>query len=444
MATRVAPPQALWALVPAAARARYLRRTATAILDELEGLAGALADTVGQPRTEAVLAELLPSVGGLHDLADHGPRALRDRRLGRIPALRAGRRSLLVSAPRGTVAIRGGRSSPWAEPVLETGAALLAGNAVVLSTPMGDRVRRAFERGGVPLELIALAAPEEDLGAVSDHVVDTRSARGKGTMLVLDRAPLDRAATGALWAAFAGGGRHRAAVGRLVVVPSMAEPLIAAVVAAAERLRPGSPREVETEVGPLRSVETREQVEALVADAVAHGATLLCGGPRDLPGVMGAFYAPAVLRGVPPDARLLHEPVPGPVLAVVEAETEEEAIALATGSPAVSVWARDRARGERVARTLGAEVAWVNEHGHSIPSAAVRLTGHVDSRRLASQPTRLRSARWLPYDPALVRASTTTARLWHGRENERLSVLRSGAVPLARTAVRLAREALDR
>jgi acyl-CoA reductase-like NAD-dependent aldehyde dehydrogenase len=263
-------------------------------------------------------------------------------------------------------------------------------------------------------------------------------------MLVLDRAPLDRAATGALWAAFAGGGRHRAAVGRLVVVPSVAEPLIATVVAGAERLRPGDPRQAETEVGPLRSVETRERVEELVAAAVADGATLLCGGPREVAGVAGAFYAPAVLRGVPPDARLLREPVPGPVLAVVEAATEDEAIALAGGSPAVSVWAGDRRRGERVARTLGAEVAWVNEHGHSIPSAAVRLAGHVDSRRLASQPTRLRSARWLPYDPALVRASTATARLWHGRENERLGVLRRGAVPLARTAVRLAREALGR
>jgi acyl-CoA reductase-like NAD-dependent aldehyde dehydrogenase len=444
MAAPAATPQPLWALVPTSGRARYLRRTATAILDELEDLAGALADAVGQPRTEVVLAELLPSVGGLHDLADHGPRALRDRRLGRIPALRAGRRSLLVSAPRGTVAIRGGRSSPWAEPVLETGAALLAGNAVVLATPMGDRVRRAFERGGVPLELISLVPAEEDLSALADHVVDTRPVHTKGTMLVLDRAPLDRAATGALWAAFAGGGRHRAAVGRLVAVPSVAEPLIAAVVAAAERLRPGDPRQPETEVGPLRSAETRARVEELVAAAVAGGATLLCGGAREVADVSGSFYAPAVLRGVPPDARLLREPVPGPVLAVVEAATEEEAIALATGSPAVSVWAGDRARGERVARTLGAEVAWVNEHGHSIPSAAVRLAAHVDARRLASQPTRLRSARWLPYDPALVRASTATARLQHGRENERLGVLRAGAVPLARTAVRLAREALGR
>ena len=66
------------------------------------------------------------------------------------------------------------------------------------------------------------------------------------------------------------------------------------------------------------------------------------------------------------------------------------------------------------------------------------------SRRIASQPTRLRSARWLPYDPQLVRAATSSARLMYGRENERLGVLRTGAVPLARTAARLAREALGR
>ena len=171
---------------------------------------------------------------------------------------------------------------------------------------------------------------------------------------------------------------------------------------------------------------------------------LLCGGPLELPDVAGSFYAPTVLRGVRPGARILSEPVPGPVLAVVEAASVDEAIALAKRSPAVSVWAGDRARGERVARELEAEVAWVNEHGHSIPDAAVRLAGHVDSRRIASQPTRLHSARWLPYDPQLVRAATTSARLMYGRENERLGVLRTGAVPLARTAARLAREALGR
>jgi acyl-CoA reductase-like NAD-dependent aldehyde dehydrogenase len=437
-------PQPLWSLVPATGRARYLRRAATAILDELDPLADALADAVGQPRTEGVLAELLPSVGGLHDLADDGPKALRDQRLGRIAPLRAGRRSVRQSAPVGVVGVRGGRASPWAEPVLETGAALLAGNAVVLSTPLGERIRAAFERGGVPPELIAIAEPEEDLSARCDRVVDTRPPQTKGTMVVLDGAPLERTVTGALWAAFAGGGRHRAAVGRLVVVPSMTEPLLHGLVAGAQRLHPGDPRRPDTEIGPLRAPETRARVEELVAEAVEAGATLLCGGPLEVPEVAGAFYAPAILRGVRPGARILREPVPGPVLAVVEAASADEAIALAKRSPAVSVWAGDRGRGERVARELEADVAWVNEHGHSIPDAAVRLAAHVESRRLASQPTRLRSARWLPYDPQLVRAATASARLMHGRETERLRVLRTGAIPLARTAARLAREALGR
>jgi hypothetical protein len=74
----------------------------------------------------------------------------------------------------------------------------------------------------------------------------------------------------------------------------------------------------------------------------------------------------------------------------------------------------------------------------------VRLARHVVNRQLASQPTRLRSARWLPYDPALVAASTATARLMHGRESERLQTLRSGALPLARTGLRLLREAVGR
>ncbi len=74
----------------------------------------------------------------------------------------------------------------------------------------------------------------------------------------------------------------------------------------------------------------------------------------------------------------------------------------------------------------------------------MRVAGHVEARRLASQPTRLRSARWLPYDPQLVRAATASARLMHGRETERLGVLRGGALPLVRTGVRLAREALSR
>src|SRR5918994_6202061 len=67
--------QPLWAAVPATARAHYLRRAAQAVLDELDRLALLIARETGRPRSEALLAELLPSVGALPALAEHGPRA---------------------------------------------------------------------------------------------------------------------------------------------------------------------------------------------------------------------------------------------------------------------------------------------------------------------------------------------------------------------------------
>jgi acyl-CoA reductase-like NAD-dependent aldehyde dehydrogenase len=443
---RAAAAQPLWALVAPRDRARYLRRAAKAVLDELEALADLLAAEAGQPRSEAMLAELLPSVGGLHGLASDGPGALADRRLGPVPALRAGRRSTLVQAPLGVVGIQVRDGAPWAGPLLEVAAALLAGNAALLvpaAPRAAARMRQAFLRAGLPEELLQVVAPEELDGVA--RVVSLDPPATKGTMLVLDGAPLDRVVTGAVWAAFAGSGRRHAAVGRAIAVRSQAPALAAGLETAAQRLRVGDPRRPDTEVGPLASAADRDRVAALVAAAEAAGATRLCGGAVEVAGVDGAFYAPAVLRAVPPDAALLHESVPGPVLALVEAAGEQEALALAAGATGtVSVWSGDRAHGERVARHLGAEIAWVNEHGVASPAAPVRLAKYVAARQLASQPTRLRSARWLPYDAALLRAAIATARLVHGRESERWATLRAGARPLARTAVRLGREALGR
>ncbi len=443
---RAAAAQPLWALVAPGDRARYLRRAAMAVLDELDALADLLAAEAGQPRSEATLAELLPSVGGLHGLASDGPRALADRRLGPVPALRAGRRSTLVQAPLGVVGVHVRDGSAWAGPLLEVAAALLAGNAVLLAPAApraAARMQNAFIRSGLPEELFQLVGEDELEPAARVITLDPPAA--KGTMLVLDGAPLDRVVDGAVWAAFAGGGRRHAAVGRAIAVRPQAPELAAGIDAAARRLRVGDPRRPDTEVGPLASAAERDRVEELVAAAEAAGATRLCGGPVEVRGADGAFYAPAVLRGVPPGAALLHEPVPGPVLALVEAASEEDAIALAAGpAGTLSVWTGDLTHGERVARGLGADIAWINEHGVASPAAPVRLAKYVASRQLASQPTRLRSARWLPYDPALLRAATASARLLHGRESERWATLRGGALPLARTALRLGREALGR
>jgi betaine-aldehyde dehydrogenase len=439
--SRARGPQPLWAAVPPAARASYLRRAAQALLDESDDLAVALAEQARVPRSEALLAELLPSVAGLHELADDGPGALAQRRLGRAAVLRGGRRAFLFQAPLGVVGIRGGDGSPWAEAVLETAAALLAGNGVVLAAAyesLGRRFAAALGRAGLPDGLVWAVAPDADLGGC-DHVVETGAAGPKSTMLVLDGAPLDRSVAGALWAAYARGGHGVASLGRVVTTPAATDALVRGLEAGTRAVRVGDPRDPATEVGPLASPAEAQAVEALIAAAEAAGATRLCGGAGD-----GATFAPALLRGVPPGAAILREPVPGPVLSVVEAASEAAAIELCAGAPAVSVWAGDRMHGERVARSLGVDLVWVNEHGVAAPAAPVRIARHSEPRQLASRSIRLRSARWLPYDPTLVRASETAARLLYGRESERAHVVRGGGAAFARVAVRMARETLRR
>ena len=458
-AARAAAAQPIWAAVPAPARARTVRRAARLMLDDLDGLALLLARETGHPRTEAALGELLPAVAGLSDLADDGPGAVADRRLGRPAILRAGRRAVGVQRPRGVVGVLGSASSPWTEPALEVAASLLAGNGVLLApaSPLaGERLRAAFLRAGVPDELLAVVHGDEARAALADacaRVVSLEGPEANGALLVLEGAPVEQVASAALWAAFAAGGRHPAAAGRLVCVPSVAEPLLGLLRERALRLEVGDPASEQAEIGPLRSAEDLAAVGALVEEAVAGGAELVCGGPVRIEGLAGAFYAPAVLRRVPAEARILREPAPGPVLAVVEAPGEAAAIALVQDKPSddrrargsvVSVWARDRAKGERVARTLGAEVTWVNEHGAVAPGPALRIARHVASRQVASRPALIGGASRLPYDPGLVRARTAVTRLVHGREADRLAVLRRDAGPLARAALRVGEGLLRR
>src|SRR3954453_3313644 len=131
------------------------------MLDEVDDLAVRLAEETGWPRAQLEFSELLPAAAGLRAIADDGPRALADQRLMARAWLLAGRSTRLVESPVGGVGLRGPSASPWAEPLLETAAALLAGNAVLLDAGAClGRLRGVFLRAGVPGELIALSPPD--------------------------------------------------------------------------------------------------------------------------------------------------------------------------------------------------------------------------------------------------------------------------------------------
>ncbi|MBE2317100.1 aldehyde dehydrogenase family protein [Solirubrobacter sp. CPCC 204708] len=394
----------LWAVLPVAARARYVGRAAVALLDELDELAPRLAEETGWPRSQLLLSELLPAARGLRALAEDGPRALADTRLTPRAALLAGRSTRVVQSPVGLVGVRGPSASPFAEPLLETAAALLAGNAVVL-TAVVPRLRAIFLRAGVPGELLVHAPEDADLDAVCRRVVDLPRPGRRGMLLVLAGAPRERVVEAALWAGF---GRHPAAAGRLVMVRDAVPGLVAALEEAAAALKVGDPREPDTDIARPATADTATS-------------------PR-----------PSVLVVEPDDPRFL-APTDEPTLVVVETPDVEAAIELAVREARdapVSIWARDLAKGERIARRIASPAAWVGRHGIATTAVPVRIARHAVPRQLEWRAAWAPGTPKLPADQDLLAAQRTLTEVRHGREARRWPALKVGARALVRAARR--------
>ncbi len=393
---QVAKVQPLWALLRLEDRARYMRRMAQAIVDELDDLRETIAAEQARPRTEVATLELLVSIDALKWVAHDGARVLGGRRVGVHRSLSLTKRARIAYEPYGVVGVIGAGSAPFAQPLGQIAGALLAGNGVVFkpakrASLAGERIARVLARAGLPEGLVRVVHGGADVGlelarapvdkllftgspttgravareCVSQEKEVTVELGGKDAMLVLADAHVARAAAGALWAGCAGAGQARGAVERIYAAPEVTERLVARLVAGAQAMTVGDPSDPRVQIGPLASERRLAHVRELVEEAVAQGATLHCGGPvppEDLVGLApasstelgtdernveleagtggtgpaqshGAFYAPAVLTGVTHEMRLMREPIGGPVLAVMTVGSVSEAIALANDTP---------------------------------------------------------------------------------------------------------------
>lgn len=477
--------QPLWAQLRAVDRARYLRRAAQAVIDELDDLVQLVAREQGRPVAEAHYMELLPAIETLLWLAEDGPAILADDRVRLSRTFFARKRARITHAPIGVVAVISPAAEPFAQPLGDVAIALMAGNAVVLKpSPFaclcGERIGRVFARAGLPEGLLRIIHGGSETGrALVDSPVDqvrltgspdvgrevgeacaralkpaTLALAGNDPMLVLEDAPVERAVAGAAWGAFANAGQAAGSVERAYVVPEVRDRFLAGVVERARALHVGNPLDARTEVGPLTSAERADRVRSLISDAVARGATLHCGG--DGP---GAYVAPAVLTGVPGDAPLLLEEVPGPVLVVATVDSVDDAIARANAGEfglGASVWTDDRAKGARIGRALHAGMVWLNDHQVSamapqLPWGGVKESGlgrvrgaaalleSVSDKVVTWDPPRGRALWWHPYDATLVRSAEALAWLRSARDRDRSRAWRTRVVAVSRVALRTLR-----
>jgi succinate-semialdehyde dehydrogenase/glutarate-semialdehyde dehydrogenase len=186
---------------------------------------------------------------------------------------------------------------------------------------------------------------------------------GKDAMLVLDDADVDVASSAAVWGAFVNAGQTCLSVERCYVHRSLYEPFLTACVEKTKKLIVTDGLDHNAEVGPLIHRRQLALVEEHVEDAKARGARVLAGGSR-FPERGANFYHPTVLADVTHEMRIMREETFGPVLPVMAFENDDEAVSLANDSEfglAASVFTRDNARGERVARRIHAGTVMVND-----------------------------------------------------------------------------------
>lgn len=270
-----------------------------------------------------------------------------------------GKMALVVREPLGVVACIGPFNYPLFIPTAKITPALLAGNTVVAKsssqTPLALLLlARVLEVAGLPPGTLNVVTGTG--GAVGETFVRDERVRmvsftgstevgkhihavgglkrfhlelgGKGHSLVLDDADVPLAAAKSVEGAMKNAGQRCDAVSAVVVQEAIHDAFVEAAVKAAQGWKHGDPRHHDTKVGPVISERAAQRVEALVQDAIARGAVLRTGGQR-----RGAYIAPTVLEGVTSDMRLAHEETFGPVVPILKAGSEEDALALATTTP---------------------------------------------------------------------------------------------------------------
>lgn len=150
---------------------------------------------------------------------------------------------------------------------------------------------------------------------------------GDAACIVEPDADLEQVVARLIFGAFYQSGQSCISVQRILVHESILAPLRQRLITATRALECGDPRDERTSIGPLIDLASAQRVEAWIEEAVAGGATLLCGGKR-----RGSFIEPALLENVPSSAKLACEEVFGPVAILSAYRDFEDAIERVNGS----------------------------------------------------------------------------------------------------------------
>lgn len=181
---------------------------------------------------------------------------------------------------------------------------------------------------------------------------------GKSPLLVLDDADLDLAVAAAAFGSFANSGQICMSTERIIVDRRVADEFVARLAAKARSLPSGDPRGGPVVLGALVDRAAAERCNALIQDALDHGATLVCGGKTS------SNVAPAtLLDDVTPAMRIYSEESFGPVKPIVRVDGADAAVACANDNAyglSAAVFGRDIARAWQIAQRIESGICHIN------------------------------------------------------------------------------------
>ena len=311
-----------------------------------------------------------------------------------IPSDKPGCLAMAIRQPVGVIL----GIAPWNAPIIlgvrAISTALACGNSVILkaselcprthSLIIEACAEARFPEGTVNIVTNAPADAGAVVGALIDHplvkrinftgstevgrIIAVRAAQqlkpvllelgGKAPMLVLDDADLDEAVKAAAFGAFMNQGQICMSTERLIVDESVADAFAAKFAAKASSMATGDPREGKTPLGAVVDQKTVTKVNMLIDDAVARGAQIIAGGKSD-----SVLMAATVLDKVTAEMKIYREESFGPIVAIIRAKDESDAVRIANDSEyglSAAVFTKDSARGLKVARKVHSGICHVN------------------------------------------------------------------------------------
>jgi acyl-CoA reductase-like NAD-dependent aldehyde dehydrogenase len=369
-----------WSRTPIADRAAALRALADGLEARGEQLAEMMSREVGTPIASSRRVQVGLSVDVFRSMADIAADFPLETRIGT---------SLLIRQPAGVVAA----ITPWNYPLYQLAAklapAMAAGCTIVLK-PAGAAPLAAFvlaevigELGLPPGTVNVISGPGSQIGEMLaahpdvDMVSITGSTQagvrvaqaaaptvkrltlelgGKSPFILLDDADLAAALPVAVRSCFVNNGQTCSALTRLIVPRTLLSAVEDGLASLIGAMRVGDPLDPGTDLGPVVTAGQRQSIRGYIEQGSAEGATLVAGGQDPPEGLDRGFYVrPTVFSAVTPDMVIAREEIFGPVLAVLPADSEDEAVRIANDSEyglAGGVWSADQDRAIAVARRL--------------------------------------------------------------------------------------------